>query len=291
VALTRLQSGGAGCSRQERGYVLLALLLIFALLAIGAAAVAPTIAFQIRRDREEELIHRGAQYSRAIKLYAKKTGRYPLSMQDLCPPGGVRYIRKLYKDPLTGGDFRPLHTADIMSITAPPNLNNAQTQSGDSQNAANSDANAANSPNQQSPSSPDSGGAGVSNPQPAPTIGTATLGTATLGAAIGNGNGSVPRSAPDDPTKGIIFGVVSTSKKQTIREFDHKNHYNQWLFFYDVNHDRGFLITGPTSLTPSAPTLVGQPIAGTAQQPGVPQPAAPQASPAQPSSTPQSTPQ
>jgi hypothetical protein len=34
-----------------------------ALLTILAAAIVPTIKFQIERDREEELIHRGTQYS------------------------------------------------------------------------------------------------------------------------------------------------------------------------------------------------------------------------------------
>jgi len=39
--------------RPQRGYALLTLLLIMALLAIAAAAVAPAIATQIRRNREE----------------------------------------------------------------------------------------------------------------------------------------------------------------------------------------------------------------------------------------------
>ena len=44
------------------------LMLFVALLAIAAGAVAPTIAFEVRRDREEEMIHRGTQYSRAITV-------------------------------------------------------------------------------------------------------------------------------------------------------------------------------------------------------------------------------
>ena len=35
---------------------------------------------------------------------------------------------------------------------------------------------------------------------------------------------------------GPIVGVASTSKAQTIREFNHKNHYNQWQFIYDPDH-------------------------------------------------------
>ena len=32
---------------------------------------------QMKRDREEEMIHRGTEYARAIKKYYKKFGRYP----------------------------------------------------------------------------------------------------------------------------------------------------------------------------------------------------------------------
>ena len=50
-------------SRSQRGYILLTLLLLAAVLAIAAAAMVPLITFQIKRDREEEMIHRGVQYS------------------------------------------------------------------------------------------------------------------------------------------------------------------------------------------------------------------------------------
>jgi hypothetical protein len=49
---------------------------------------------------------------------------------------------------------------------------------------------------------------------------------------------------------GPIVGVASTSKAATIREFNHKSHYNQWQFIYDPTMDRGGLIT-----TPAQPAL------------------------------------
>ena len=48
------------------------------------------------------------------------------------------------------------------------------------------------------------------------------------------------------------MGVTSTSKAKTIREFNHKSHYNQWQFIYDPTSDRGGLIT-----TPYQPPLQG----------------------------------
>ncbi len=56
---------------------MLTLLLMMALMIIFAAAIVPSITFDIKRDREEEMIHRGVQYSRAIRAYYKKFGRYP----------------------------------------------------------------------------------------------------------------------------------------------------------------------------------------------------------------------
>src|SRR5215471_18753305 len=92
----------------ERGYVMMTLLLTLALMIIMAAAVVPSITFEIKRDREEEMIHRGVQYSRAIRAYYKKFGRYPVSLENLENTNQQRFLRKRYKDPLTGKEFRLL---------------------------------------------------------------------------------------------------------------------------------------------------------------------------------------
>ena len=256
------RNGRAVSKHAQRGYILLTLMLAVCLFAIAVAVAAPTLAFQIRRDREEELIHRGAQYSRAIRWYAKNTGHYPLTLEELYQPGGLKYIRRLYKDPVTGRDFRLLHTSDIMSATGTVDLNG---HAAGTQNGAGADSDSAGSPAAQDGANP---GAGT---QPAATAGAGGAGASATGAsgvnAAGTGPGSTPKPAPDDPTHGVIYGVASTSKKQSIREFDHKNHYNQWLFFYDLNHERGSLITGPTSLSLTNTPLVGQPAGGAMQQP------------------------
>ena len=98
--------------RSEDGHVLLTLLLIVALLGIFALAAAVPIKFDLQRDREQELIHRGVQYSRAIRSYYKKFGRYPARLEDLDNTNNLRYLRKHYKDPFTGKDFKLLHYGD-----------------------------------------------------------------------------------------------------------------------------------------------------------------------------------
>ena len=53
------------------------------------------------------------------------------------------------------------------------------------------------------------------------------------------------------------------NKDKTIREFNKKNHYNQWQFIYDPSTDRGGLL-----MTPNQPPLQGA--AQNAQQNGQP---------------------
>ena len=97
---------------------MLTLLLAMALLVIFAAAIVPSITFNIKRDREEEMIHRGVQYSRAIRAYYKKFGRYPTKIEDLESSNNQRFLRKRYKDPLNCKnskceDFKLLHFGDV----------------------------------------------------------------------------------------------------------------------------------------------------------------------------------
>ncbi len=255
--------------RGESGYALLVLLLTMSVLAIAAAVAAPTVAFSIKRDREEELIHRGVEYSRAIRRFAKSTGRYPLTLEDLNGKYGIKYIRKLYKDPMTGKDFKLLHTVDIMAVTSANVPQNGQPVQGDGQTPQGDGDSSGTIANQDQNSGTPSGlqqdGLNTGNTLRGVASQSGSLQTASAaGSANPSANGS---------DLGIIFGVASTSKQKTIREFEHKNHYDQWLFFYDQNHDTGRLETGPTRLTLPATTLPTQPSAPSPGQPPNGQPA------------------
>jgi len=219
--------------RGERGYILLSLLLVVSLLVIAAAAVAPSIADQIRRDRERELIRRGMQYRRAIRQFTKKTGRFPLKIEDLEDTNGIRFLRRRYKDPVTGGEFRLLHMADIPAATG-TSSNAWSLQPGASANGA--------PEGSTSPSGQDASGIATDqNPQVSASEKPAPGGASASSAANNGFSGGFGG--------GLIVGVASTSKRKTIREFDHRNHYNQWLFFYDPGFDRPFEVQGPTPLT------------------------------------------
>ncbi len=102
--------------QRDGGYLLLAIMLMMALMIIAATIAAPKVVQQIKRDREEEMIHRGVQYSRAIKSFYKKNGRYPSTLDDL-DKGQIKYLRQRYKDPLTkDGKWKLLNYADIATL-------------------------------------------------------------------------------------------------------------------------------------------------------------------------------
>ncbi len=100
--------------RSEAGYMLLAILFMLFLLMLAAVVAIPPITHEIKREREIEMIHRGEQYSRAIKKYYKKFNRYPTRLEELENTNNIRFLRKRYKDPMNpSGKFRLLYYGDL----------------------------------------------------------------------------------------------------------------------------------------------------------------------------------
>lgn len=95
------------CAHQKQsGFALLLLVFFIALMLITAMAAAPRILTEAKRRKEQEMIWRGNQYVRGVKLYHRKTGRFPTSIDDLTKPktGSLRFMRQAYKDPMNTGD-------------------------------------------------------------------------------------------------------------------------------------------------------------------------------------------
>jgi type II secretory pathway pseudopilin PulG len=99
---------------REGGYVLLTLLLMVTVIALTLATILPDQIFELKRDREREMVHRGVQYTRAIQAYYRKFGRYPVRLEDLENTNNLRYLRKRYKDPENKNqDFKLLHFGEV----------------------------------------------------------------------------------------------------------------------------------------------------------------------------------
>ncbi len=122
--------GNVPSLRRQRGYILLLLLLAVALMSIAAITVVTKLEFELKRDREEEMIHRGVQYSRAIQRYYKKFGRYPTKLEDLESANNMRFLRKRYKDPITGKDFKLLHYGEVQLLSGIGGLANVNAMPG-----------------------------------------------------------------------------------------------------------------------------------------------------------------
>src|ERR1700675_1458331 len=97
--------------RGQDGYALVLVVFLLALIAIAIVAAAPDVIINGRRQKEEEMIWRGKQYVRGIRLYVRYnqmhggTTRFPTSMEDLTKNKmGVRFMRQAYKDPVNTVD-------------------------------------------------------------------------------------------------------------------------------------------------------------------------------------------
>ncbi len=288
----------------EQGYILLTLLLMVALMAFVAMVTWPTLKFNMQRDREEEMIHRGVQYSNAIRRFYKKFGRYPTKIDDLLSSNNIKFLRKRYKDPMnckagTCQDFKLLYFSDVQtSISgfgggmipganpvggAVGGLNGAAGASPFAQNnsfgggnnsfggntgfgsnnsfGANSNSSFGQNQAQTQQNQPSQGN------QPAGSDSTQTGDQSSSSSNNGtSGTGNNPGNGPTSGTNssspfgtgqiigGPIVGVASATKltDPTIREFNHKKKYKDWLFVYDPAQDRGQLIT-----TPYQPQMIG----------------------------------
>jgi type II secretory pathway pseudopilin PulG len=89
----------------DGGYILVALLISMAIAAVWLTAALPSWRQQVMREREAELIFRGEQYARAIRLYQQQMGgRLPSTLDDLV---SQHTLRHKWKDPITDDEFLP----------------------------------------------------------------------------------------------------------------------------------------------------------------------------------------
>ncbi len=275
----------------QRGYMLITLMLMLTLAAMAMLALLPAIGQQIKRDQEEELCHRGTSYMRAIQRFYKKIGRYPTRIEELEETNKVRFLRRRYKDPMTRDpqtgkerDFKILHMQDVnlnngpvlgaqpgaqpnqlpnspgSPLASPGPLQPGAGATNDTPSASGNPQNPNNSENEDSePANNQSTSPGAQNsPSPFSTSPNATSSPQGAGSGLSS---TVFGGGP-------ILGVASTSKATTIREFNKKNHYNDWVFIYDPTSDRGGLLVGPWQTPPTA-TLPGATPAGSPMnQPG-----------------------
>jgi type II secretory pathway pseudopilin PulG len=245
--------------RREGGYVLLVLLLSVSLLSISLLAMMGRLEIQIKRDREKELIHRGLEYSRAVRKYVKMFGRYPNSVEQLENSNNIRFLRKRYKDPITGKDFNLLHYGDLETFNASgASVSATSGASPKPRILIAEDTTAVVVPEGRQPEEAiNTQGVPVSNP-----INSSQTASNQVSPPV-----EADSSGTSEDTGGIaIIGVASFSKSKSIRVFNNKDHYDQWQFVYDPSTDSG-MMTAPNRPLLSRPVNSESPQGGQSSTP------------------------
>src|SRR5260370_561779 len=260
--------------RIERGLALLLVIFPVSLVMIFTMSIAANILTEGRREKEKEMIWRGKQYTRAVKLYYRRLGHLPTSINDLTKPkiGTVRFMRQAYKDPMNkeDGSWRLIYVGpagQLMGSLKPPQQNLQLPQLG---GAAGTPASALGTlPQQgatgqsgslfgqssfgrQSPSALQPSGAG----KPPATPGT-SAGTDQSGA----GQQAIPSGDTPTIVGGSIIGVGGKIDKSSIIIYDKAKNYRLFEFIWDPSKDN-FGVGQPGLQTG---TGLGQPVG---QQPG-----------------------
>jgi hypothetical protein len=279
--------------RGQEGYALMLIVFMLAMIVIASVAAAPDVLTNGRREREEEMIWRGKQYVRGIRLFVRYyqahggTTRFPTSMEDLTKNKvGLRFMRQAYKDPVNpvDGSWRMIYVGPngqlIGSLKNRPLLpdgqngsstgsgggfgsvfGGSQSQSGNNSSFGSSSFGSSSFGNSSSGNSSfgnssfnNGGNANAANPQ------GQTTGQGTQG-GLSSDSMSTPQTIANsdgtaDVVGGNIIGVGSKVNKASIIWYDKAKNYRQFEFIWDPSKE-------PINGGAAAGVIGGVPPAGT----------------------------
>lgn len=248
------KEGLAACPRRsDKGYALVALMILVTVLLISLTATLPSIYQEGQREREKETVFRGEQYARAVYLFHRQYGRFPTSVKELLgKSNGTRFLRQAYRDPLSPtGRWRFIHAnaAGVLidswtqNIVTPGQNKNSSQNPGQTQgNSADSGLGASSGPgapaslaispglrsslDQETPS-----GLGSSQEQAQPGQKKPKHPPSSCDQSQSQGLGSDSSEQQTGTLLGaFIVGVAPCSSHQSIRVFNEKDHYDEWEF-------------------------------------------------------------
>ena len=207
---------------REHGYALLAVLAALTIVLVVMTAAVPSYRFELQREQEEEMFWRGQQVAMALIKNTQLRGRYPTKIEDLVQPfetqqGTMRILRpSAMYDPLTPcepgtSNWRAVRPGDLLIRTFYEAYLAEMTR----------------------------------NPErrlPPPTQELAQLARVAAGGVTGLNAGGAPQGPADSQFAsglktelGPIYGVVSKSGKQLIRNYFDFQTYDQALFFAGIS--------------------------------------------------------
>jgi type II secretory pathway pseudopilin PulG len=162
-----------------------------AIMLILMTAAVPSWRYLIKNDREEELIARGGEIADAIARYQRRNGNaLPPSIEALVKG---KFLRRAYKDPMTrSGQWRLIRPGEAVVPTA--------------------------------------GAAGAGSPGSSRGAGPSSGSSATSGLSSGTSGPSASTTARPGMTLGGFQGVASTSTDRSLRVFNGRTRYSEWVF-------------------------------------------------------------
>ena len=225
---------------------------------IGSQVVLRNMVTVSRSQHETEMIWRGNQYARAIKMYYRKTGHFPQTQDDLLTGvPDMHFLRsEVMKDPMNGQDgawrfiymnasgaiigsvkYGSLLQMALMDMNGGQMPATEQSSSGSNGQAglgtlatpaATTNSNSTNStsggfslPSMGATSNPGRGGPTVLGPLGQPVTGPTAVGPQPTGPVSGPVFG------------GQLIGVGSTVDKTSVRVYKGGTKYNEWEFIWN----------------------------------------------------------
>jgi len=202
--------------RCESGYAMVALLVAMSVMAIALSTAMPVFSTVARREREAELVFRGEQYARAIAMFQRKYGNaLPPDVNVLIDQ---KFLRKKYKDPITGDDFRFMgpgspELAQALSTTPQQALDAARGRGAGGRGVT-----------------PQGTGAQGATRGATQGFGRGTGSTGTTTMPAGRGPLTAAGQAASAQAAGGIVAVASKSTETSFRLYNGKSKYNEWIF-------------------------------------------------------------
>ncbi len=93
---------------RQKGFTFVGVMVMMTIMLITMGAVSDVWHTVMQRENEQELLFIGHQFRKAIGKFYEKSGRgYPASLDELLESpvgstGKARFLRKIYRDPMTG---------------------------------------------------------------------------------------------------------------------------------------------------------------------------------------------
>ncbi len=271
----------------DEGYVLLAVIVLVFLMLLALTIAAPKVAMQLKHDQELETQNRANQYVRAIRLFHKKTGNYPTSIEQLEKTNNQRFLRQRYLDPLTGKDDWRLIQVGQNKTTVKglfgkdlPGMGTGLGAAAGMQSSMGGPGSSGSSFGASSPLGSSRGSFGSSSSfgaSPTQSVGNASGGTNTAsGTGSATSSGGIPETDATQATgsTGPIMGVGVPKDGEAFLSVNGVSTYQEWEFLYDPRIEQlytqnGGIGGGGGTLGTSVPSTglsgLGQPNGG---QPG-----------------------